>query len=66
MILTRLHHDSLDANVITSLACLLSEQQAATDAIPSNRTPVTGRTHDGDGGWRIVLLNPFGRHIHEP
>lgn len=65
-ILTRLHHDGLDANAITNLARLLSEQQAATGTVPSDQTLIVERTRDEDGGWRIVLLSPFGRRVHEP
>lgn len=49
-ILTRLHHDGLDANAITNLARLLSEQQAATGTVPSDQTLVVERTRDEDGG----------------
>lgn len=65
-ILTRLHQDGLDANAITNLARLLSEQQAATGTVPSDQTLIVERTRDEDGGWRIVLLSPFGRRVHEP
>ncbi len=65
-ILTRLHRDGLDANAITNLARLLSEQQAITGTVPSDQTLIVERTRDEDGGWRIVLLSPFGRRVHEP
>ena len=65
-ILTRLHQDGLDSNAIANLARLLSEQRAATGAVPSDRTLIVERTRDEDGGWRIVLLSPFGRRVHEP
>lgn len=62
----RLQHDGLDANAITNLANLLAEQQASTGVVPDDRTLVVERTRDEDGGWRIVLLSPFGRRVHEP
>ncbi|WP_241519651.1 DEAD/DEAH box helicase [Bifidobacterium callitrichidarum] len=62
----RLRHDGLDDNAITNLARLLSEQQAVTGVVPDDRTLVVERTRDEDGGWRIVLLSPFGRRVHEP
>nr|WP_240544240.1 DEAD/DEAH box helicase [Bifidobacterium sp. SO4] len=62
----RLRHDGLDDNAIANLAHLLSEQQAATGVVPDDRTLVVERTKDEDGGWRIVLLSPFGRRVHEP
>ncbi|WP_236029243.1 DEAD/DEAH box helicase [Bifidobacterium miconisargentati] len=62
----RLRHDGLDDNAIANLAHLLSEQQAATGVVPDDRTLVVERTRDEDGGWRIVLLSPFGRRVHEP
>lgn len=62
----RLRHDGLDDNAITNLARFLSEQQIATGVVPDNRTLVVERTRDEDGGWRIVLLSPFGRRVHEP
>ena len=65
-ILTRLRQDGLDANAITNLARLLAEQQASTGTVPSDRTLIVERTRDEDGGWRVVLLSPFGRRVHEP
>lgn len=65
-ILNRLRHDGLDGNAIANLARLLAEQQAATGVVPDDRTLVVERTRDEDGGWRIVLLSPFGRRVHEP
>ncbi|PJM77125.1 DEAD/DEAH box helicase [Bifidobacterium felsineum] len=65
-IMHRLQHDGLDANAIANLAGLLSEQQAATGVVPDDKTLIVERTRDEDGGWRIVLLSPFGRRVHEP
>lgn len=62
----RLRYDGLDTNAITNLARLLTEQQAATGVVPDDKTLVVERTRDEDGGWRIVLLSPFGRRVHEP
>lgn len=65
-ILTRLHQDGLDSNAIANLARLLSEQRAATGAVPSDRTLIVERTRDEDGGWRIVLLSPFAAASTNP
>lgn len=65
-VLNRLHHDGLDDNAVSNLARLLSEQRSATGVVPDDRTLVVERTRDEDGGWRVVLLSPFGRRVHEP
>ena len=65
-ILNRLRHDGLDDNAVSNLARLLSEQRSATGVVPDDRTLVVERTRDEDGGWRVVLLSPFGRRVHEP
>ncbi|WP_169240444.1 DEAD/DEAH box helicase [Bifidobacterium olomucense] len=62
----RLRNDGLDSNSIANLARLLSEQRAVTGIVPDDRVLVVERTRDEDGGWRIVLLSPFGRRVHEP
>ncbi|OZG58226.1 DEAD/DEAH box helicase [Bifidobacterium myosotis] len=65
-ILNRLRHDGLDDNAVSNLARLLSEQRSATGVVPDDHTLVVERTRDEDGGWRVVLLSPFGRRVHEP
>ncbi|KAA8827687.1 DEAD/DEAH box helicase [Bifidobacterium myosotis] len=65
-ILNRLRRDGLDDNAISNLARLLAEQRSATGVVPDDRTLVVERTRDEDGGWRVVLLSPFGRRVHEP
>jgi ATP-dependent Lhr-like helicase len=65
--ITRLttQHD-LDARAAENLLRYLSDQAAATGAVPDDRTIVIERTRDELGDWRICLLSPFGGRIHAP
>lgn len=65
-ILIRLHRDGPDTSAIINLARLLSGQQAVTGTVPSDQTLIMKRARGEDGGWCIVLLDPFGRHAHGP
>ena len=62
--LTR-HHD-LDARAAENLVRYLSDQAAATGAVPDDRTIVIERTRDELGDWRLCVLSPFGGRIHAP
>lgn len=62
----RLKDDGLDDNGRANLACLLSEQKAATGSLPTDKTIVVERCQDEEGDWRIMLHSPFGRRVHEP
>src|SRR5205085_2928967 len=44
----------------------LSEQQAATGAVPSDRAVVVERFPDEIGDWRLCILSPFGARVHAP
>ena len=59
------HHD-LDELAGTNVLGYLDEQQAATGALPTDRTIVLERFRDELGDWRICLLTPFGARVHAP
>jgi ATP-dependent helicase Lhr and Lhr-like helicase len=65
--LTRLvgEHD-LDPNAAENLLDFLDDQQAATGALPDDRTIVIERCKDELGDWRVCVLTPFGSRIHIP
>ncbi len=65
--LTRLvaEHD-LDPNAADNLLEFLADQQAATGAVPDDRTIVIERCRDELGDWRVCVLTPFGSRIHIP
>src|SRR2546423_8550716 len=57
---------SLDERAAQNLLRFLSEQVAATGAVPSDRTIVVERFRDEIGDWRICVLSPFGARVHAP
>ena len=65
--LTRLiaEHD-LDAQAAENLMAFLADQEAATGAVPDDRTIVVERCRDELGDWRVCVLTPFGSRIHTP
>ena len=65
--LTRLvsEHD-LDPGAADNLLQFLSDQEAATGAVPDDRTVVIERCRDELGDWRVCVLTPFGSRIHIP
>ncbi len=65
--LTRLitEHD-LDAKAAENLITFLADQEAATGAVPDDRTIVVERCRDELGDWRVCVLTPFGSRIHIP
>ena len=65
--LTRLvtEHD-LDPNAANNLLEFLADQEAATGAVPDDRTIVIERCRDELGDWRVCVLTPFGSRIHIP
>jgi ATP-dependent helicase Lhr and Lhr-like helicase len=65
--LTRLvaEHD-LDPNAADNLLEFLADQEAATGAVPDDRTVVIERCRDELGDWRVCVLTPFGSRIHIP
>jgi ATP-dependent Lhr-like helicase len=62
--LTKEH--ALDARAARNLLTFLSEQEAATGAVPSDRTVVVERFRDEIGDWRVCILTPFGARVHAP
>ncbi|HEY2938075.1 MAG TPA: DEAD/DEAH box helicase [Gaiellaceae bacterium] len=65
--LARLEEDyALDPRAARNLLTFLSEQQAATRAVPSDRTIVVERFRDEIGDWRVCILTPFGARVHAP
>jgi len=56
----------LDARAAVNLLAFLREQEAATGAVPSDRTVVVERFRDEIGDWRLCVLTPFGGRVHAP
>jgi ATP-dependent Lhr-like helicase len=56
----------LDERAARNLLIFLREQEAATTAVPSDRTIVVERFRDEIGDWRLCILSPFGARIHAP
>ncbi|HWH05383.1 MAG TPA: DEAD/DEAH box helicase, partial [Gaiellaceae bacterium] len=54
----------LDPRAAQNLLTYLAEQQAATGAVPSDRTVVVERFRDEIGDWRVCILTPFGGRVH--
>jgi ATP-dependent helicase Lhr and Lhr-like helicase len=57
---------SLDERAADNLMVFLREQEAATGALPSDRTVVVERFRDEIGDWRLCVLTPFGGRVHAP
>jgi ATP-dependent helicase Lhr and Lhr-like helicase len=65
--LTRLQQEHmLDERAASNLLAFLREQEAATTAVPSDRTVVVERFRDEIGDWRLCILTPFGGRVHAP
>ena len=65
--IARLTEDhSLDEQAAQNLMTFLGDQQAATGAVPSDRTVVVERFRDEIGDWRVCILTPFGARVHAP
>ena len=56
----------LDPRAAENLVTFLREQEAATGAVPSDRTIVVERFRDEIGDWRVCLLTPYGGRVHAP
>jgi ATP-dependent Lhr-like helicase len=64
---SRLREDhALDERAAENLLVYLREQEAATGALPSDRTIVVERFRDEIGDWRLCVLTPFGGRVHAP
>ena len=57
---------TLDERAAQNLLTFLREQEAATGAVPSDRTVVVERFRDEIGDWRLCVLTPFGGRVHAP
>ncbi|HTW44763.1 MAG TPA: DEAD/DEAH box helicase [Acidobacteriaceae bacterium] len=57
---------SLDAQAAENLVRFLADQEAATAAVPDDRTIVIERVRDELGDWRMCVLTPFGSRVHAP
>ncbi len=57
---------SLDRRAAANLMRYLTEQQAATGEVPSDRTVVVESFLDEIGDWRVVVMSPFGARVHAP
>jgi ATP-dependent Lhr-like helicase len=57
---------TLDERASQNLLTFLREQEAATGAVPSDRTIVVERFRDEIGDWRLCVLTPFGGRVHAP
>ncbi len=64
--LSNLSRLGLDNRAAENLYRFLQEQQAATGAVPSDRTVVIERFRDEIGDWRVCILSPFGARVHAP
>ena len=56
----------LDERAAQNLLQFLHDQQAATGAVPSDKTVVVERFRDEIGDWRVCILTPFGARVHAP
>ena len=54
----------LDPRAAGNVVQFLSEQQAATRVVPSDRAIVVERFRDEIGDFRLCLLSPFGGRVH--
>jgi ATP-dependent Lhr-like helicase len=57
---------ALDERAARNLVVFLREQEAATGAVPSDRSIVVERFRDEIGDWRLCVLTPFGARVHAP
>jgi ATP-dependent Lhr-like helicase len=65
-VLERLDRGGLDRLAASNLLSYLHDQRDATGVIPDDRTIVVERFRDEVGDWRICILSPFGRRVHDP
>jgi ATP-dependent Lhr-like helicase len=56
----------LDAWGTENLLAYLSEQRAATNHVPDDRTILVERFRDELGDWRLVVHSPFGAPVNAP
>ena len=64
---TRLMENAgFDERAAKNLLAYLSDQAAATGAVPDDRTIVVERFRDEVGDWRVCILTPYGGRVHAP
>ncbi len=56
----------LDDWAAGNLISFLTEQRAATNQLPTDRTILVERFRDELGDWRLVMHSPFGAQVHAP
>jgi ATP-dependent Lhr-like helicase len=56
----------LEGQAAENLIRFLADQEAATTAVPDDRTIVIERVRDEMGDWRVCVLSPFGSRVHAP
>jgi ATP-dependent Lhr-like helicase len=56
----------LDPRAAQNLLDYLADQDAATGAVPDDKTIVVERFRDTLGDWRVCVLTPFGARVHAP
>ncbi|HET7193763.1 MAG TPA: ATP-dependent helicase [Nocardioides sp.] len=62
----RAQANGLDAYAAANLVGYLTEQVAATNVLPSDRTLLVERFRDELGDWRLVVHSPYGTPVHAP
>ena len=56
----------LDERAARNLVALVTEQEEATERLPTDRQIIIERFRDELGDWRVCILTPFGRRVHQP
>lgn len=56
----------LDPFAAANLVAYITEQQEATNVLPSDRQLVVERFRDELGDWRLVVHSPYGTPVHAP
>jgi ATP-dependent Lhr-like helicase len=56
----------LDTHAAGNLAAYITEQQAETGTLPTDRSITVERFRDELGDWRVCILTPFGARVHAP
>ena len=62
----RLREAGLDEFAANNLVSYLAEQQAATGALPTDRTVILERFRDELGDWRVCVHCPLGTGVLSP
>ncbi|HEY4152447.1 MAG TPA: DEAD/DEAH box helicase, partial [Pseudolysinimonas sp.] len=62
----RIEAAGLDQRAVNNLINFVTEQKAATGAVPTDTTLLVERFRDELGDWRLVLHSPYGMPVHAP